>query len=314
MRAILVLGTWSSIAWAQPRVEEPRQKEVFAERLLVSGIAAAPSEIELALRADSTENLSFPIAWAIGVSYKTRGKVQLGTRSFGTTSMPGVQRTFEMDDLGGKIDILIGQYGSARGSTAVVAYGAGFDTRPHKADIKTLLESLYTATAGFDSLQSDYPAASRTLASCIPAAESSYRQFVSITHPTYRIRAWWPNDNVPTGGIGDFVGLMQVPTTMEDAFNWTENAKSGAIELADKIRVSRLYVANRRAENPSLRDPGVSKIEDIALGYYSAYGNGTSSSKLQYWTPNAQAPHATDWVLSANAGLRAYVGRVRTCD
>ncbi len=149
------------------------------------------------------------------------------------------------------------------------------------------------------------------LASCIPAAESQFKQFVRFIHPFYEQSAWWPNDNATApGGGGGYIGLMQVKTSMLTAFNWNSNVEHGTLTLSDKIRVAFKYVGKRLLENPRLPRPDVEQIEDISLGYYSGLG---STAGHQYWVPNAKRPNATEWIVAAQDKLKEYVLKVRSC-
>jgi hypothetical protein len=132
----------------------------------------------------------------------------------------------------------------------------------------------------------------------VASKESSYTMGRGQFWPEsekYGITARWPQES-PV----HYVGLMQVPKTMVDCWNWDTNCRTGASIYAEKLGVVDRIVANYRYQYPNLPPLTPIQREDWALSRYGNWGN--------LYAPNAQG---TDWELASPSG-KVYVDDIRS--
>lgn len=124
----------------------------------------------------------------------------------------------------------------------------------------------------------------------------------------------WPNAACSDGG--SHVGLMMVPTTMTDAYNWQTNAQDGVnLFVHDKLGTAGRYEAKFYSCYPNLPQLTLAQSELDALVFYgpASYTVGAFSCSYApgagaYWIPNA---NETGWVVNSNnAGAISYVKTV----
>lgn len=150
--------------------------------------------------------------------------------------------------------------------------------------------------------------------------ESSYKQF--STRTLYDRSDLWPQESYDGGS---HIGLMQVVTTMDRAWDWLENTKFGVDHFNGKVHSARRNVNAirkmiREQYRGHLRTLNRVELENMALVYYGPYGvipDGMTREEWlltrQYYTPQQQAGGTWDWVVNnqGNPGGVGYVQNVR---
>jgi len=143
----------------------------------------------------------------------------------------------------------------------------------------SLYTSLYTTAVGM-------PPPTPNLLTGIAWHESRLEQFKSIT--LYGTKAPWPIENPPdvkhNTVSGAFIGIMQVPNGMSNAFDWKMNEQSGA-DLFVNMKLQQFTIgmeSRLRTLYSGLPALTPTQREDVAIGYY--YGV-TSKDTEQTWTP-----------------------------
>jgi hypothetical protein len=125
----------------------------------------------------------------------------------------------------------------------------------------------------------------RGLMTEVAMEESNYTQFVNKTPAVYGVSNFWPT------GSGPRIGLMQVPTTMTDAWSWVQNAQDGVVIPSEYSIQCKLGTANSRASKieagaqNSLPSLDSCQLEEMALVLYgsSPPHPGTNLAE-QYYT------------------------------
>ncbi len=102
----------------------------------------------------------------------------------------------------------------------------------------------------------------------IAEVESSYRPFT--LRSKYAINGYWPTESYDGGS---HVGLMQVPMSMANAFDWTANMRAGSSLFSTKRQASYNYNASEVNANPHLPDLTDIQVENDALVFYGPYGS-----------------------------------------
>jgi hypothetical protein len=128
--------------------------------------------------------------------------------------------------------------------------------------------------------------------------ESSYRQFEQNT--LYGISGRWPIES-PDPYLGLFVGMMQVPNGMVNAFDWLTNTQQGANIFQTKLTDASTYVANLRSQYPQLPALSGIELENEALSRYGGFST-------RYYTVNASG---NGWVETSRTDLLQYVSIIR---
>jgi len=135
--------------------------------------------------------------------------------------------------------------------------------------ITARLDQLYPASSSYKKYLNDNTA-TLNLMTGVAGAESSYHQFLTPAegnsdlfslYANFAIPAKWPNENPATSTVprGKFIGLMQVPTTDPDAWDWTVNTQDGVNVFSggsgDKVQTSVTYEGYIISGNRSLGLP-----------------------------------------------------------
>jgi len=136
--------------------------------------------------------------------------------------------------------------------------------------------------------------------------ESSYAQFLS-GQTLYGRTDCWPTecpDNPGSGTHrGDYIGLMQVPVTMQMGWEWLANTLEGNSVFASKLALADQYQDAVMGAHPGLRPFTADERENYALSRYAGYQND-----LYVFNGDSQNP---DWMVNPNTGGMTYVTRVR---
>ena len=128
--------------------------------------------------------------------------------------------------------------------------------------------------------------------------ESSYRQFEQKT--LYGISGRWPIES-PSPALGQYVGMMQVPNGMSNAFDWLTNTSQGANIFQGKLTDASNYVAGLRSQYPQLPALSGVELENEALSRYGGFLD-------RYYTVNASG---NGWVTTTREALLDYVSTIR---
>jgi hypothetical protein len=115
----------------------------------------------------------------------------------------------------------------------------------------------------------------------IAMQESTYQQF--FTKTLYGVSALWPHESYDGGS---HIGLMQVPATMANAFDWLQNTKAGSVVFLNAIKYSKSEEALIHASTPGLPALTPVQLENMAL---SAYTIGYKGVTMQYYIPDSSS-------------------------
>jgi hypothetical protein len=132
----------------------------------------------------------------------------------------------------------------------------------------------------------------------IASAESSYRQF--SLRSLYQAYGYWPLES-PAPALGGYVGLMQVPNGMTNAFDWITNTSAGASIFQQKLSQANSYISDLRSQYPQLPALTGQQIENEALSRYGGFSD-------HYYTVNSTH---NGWVTTTRTDLLQYVSSIR---
>jgi hypothetical protein len=129
----------------------------------------------------------------------------------------------------------------------------------------------------------------------IAQVESTYTQFTTRT--LFGKDAKWPTESFGNGGA--YIGLMQVPLTMADAWDWLNNTNMGACIFNEKKRIARNIERDIRndPDHPEYRDlrPLTDfENENMALVLYN--GPWANNPNMQYYIPYVGC--TVDWIIN----------------
>jgi hypothetical protein len=234
------------------------------------------------------------INWKLKVEYQTPGGGPYAKEhSFSSANNQTVYQTFTAE--GGRMTITASvTAGGGRFSKTITNYITGVPIP--NATITTRLRSLYTPPAG----------GTTGLLTGIAFKESSYMQFdPNLTK--YGLTSRWPVESpAALYPKGSYIGMMQVPVAMDTAWDWLVNTTQGAAIFAEKLQLASSYIADIRAQHPSLPALTGVQMENYALGLYVG-------SPSRYYVP-AEVPSGSgqwQWQTTSNQSLLNYVSTIR---
>jgi hypothetical protein len=252
-------------------------------------------------------------SWNVQVSYAaSTGKgASRATKNFSSSNNSSVSEQFQ--SMGGQGDVLATcQATSGTNQTAnitITITGAPIS----QSDIINRLDSLYGPGQPTPDLMTR-----------ISRHESSLQQFVPME--LFGVSALWPNESHivgPNGHAipdGSHIGLMQVPNTMQDAFDWTINTQDGVNLFFQKLALASSNEIRIQATHPGLPDLTPFQMENMALELYGDHPGGRNPT-LQYYAPICVGGSGTGctggaWEWNpvpncANPGGVAYVAIIR---
>ncbi len=184
-----------------------------------------------------------PISWTVNLHYQSSGGFPNPATDPATLTFQGTSYTYSgFPKMGGQMTTEA-QTTAPDGSTVqdcVTSYIIGpqpastaYSIPP--SSITTRLDQLYPASASYIQYLDDGTATPNLLAG-VAVKESSYYQFLPppvnadlfSLDANFGIKdAYWPYENTPTSQTpeGEYIGLMQVPTTDSNAWDWTANTQ-----------------------------------------------------------------------------------------
>ena len=285
----LVSVLWVTVATGlcQFKVAAPQNGSKFS---LDTG---TPPSVQVPIEA-MVGNQDAPATWNFQFGYKTRGSFSFTGPSRLANSVFNLKTRFTVYSEGGQVN---GTASSTqnKGQSKTTFYIDG--QNPPAGVIANRLISAYAAIMPSGGTQ--------RLMIGLAQKESTFQQFASFKHPTYQLAGTWPNDNASApGGAGGHVGLLQVSTAMDTAFDWTANISASASLLSVKLASARSVMNSYRSRYPRLPVLSGAQLEDDAVIYYGPYG-----SIGAYWVPNGAG---NAWVKnSGNPNGVAYVDAVK---
>jgi hypothetical protein len=151
----------------------------------------------------------------------------------------------------------------------------------------------------------------------IASVESSIEQFKS--EALYGQTLYWPLESYDGG---THIGLMQMPTSMDYAFNWQDNASNAVALFYQKESVATTVASNEISSYSGLPALTGAQLENMALTLYGPYAGGTNPAK-QYYVPGCVGGTASgttctggtwQWVVNTagNANGVAYANSCRS--
>ena len=126
----------------------------------------------------------------------------------------------------------------------------------------------------------------------IAKRESNYAQFAMRT--LYGRSDRWPNESFDGGS---HIGLMQMPVSMERAWNWESNATEGVDLFREKLSTASRVMRRIIQKNKGLRDLTGVELENMALVLYGPYASGDLGK--QYYRPVVTSTGGMDWVVNS---------------
>lgn len=136
-----------------------------------------------------------------------------------------------------------------------------------------------------------YGGATPNLLTGIAMKESTYRQFADKT--LFGKAGKWPNESYDGGS---HIGLMMVPITMADSWDWQTNTQNGANMFAEKVQIARSVERQLRRQYRSLRSLTGAEIENMALVLYGPNAHA-NDPQMQYFIPQPSGNNV-DWVIN----------------
>jgi len=224
---------------------------------------------------------SATVQWTAQLNYATsggRGSFQ-DLRNF-TTDSTTTTHNETYTSIGGKVTIQAKENGSnPQSAPPITIYVVGIGIPD--ADITMRLVNLYGG-------------ATPNLMTGIAVRESSYRQF--ITRSLFSVSALWPTES-PDGG--SHIGLMQMPTTQADAWDWTANTADGThFFLSAKVPLAQHLTSLIIKGHPGLRQLTAVELEHVAVCLYGA--GALPKLSQQYYAPVKTASGGWDWAVNSS--------------
>lgn len=198
-----------------------------------------------------------PINWALSLTYSTSGSRGpfLKTLSFDTTHNASVSKSFA--GAGGQLTAKASQNGAQQQEIVAIAGHALTE-----AEITAQLVSIYSTGA------------TPRLLTGIAQQESSYLQFKTRT--LYGISALWPQESFDGGS---HIGLMQMPVSMEMAWDWKANTQGAAALFNQKLSFARRYEGIIQRAHTGLGALSNVQLENMALVFYGPYAHRDSDKQ-----------------------------------
>ena len=147
-----------------------------------------------------------------------------------------------------------------------------------------------------------YGGATPNLLTGIAVRESSYTQFV--TRSLFGVSALWPTESHQTKQSphsGSHIGLMQMPVSQANAWDWLANTANGASLFKSKLASAGRLMNRIIATHSGLRQLTGVELEHMALVLYGPYASANLSA--QYFAPTRTSSNGWDWVVN-NTGNR----------
>jgi hypothetical protein len=258
-------------------------------------------------RADTIPGVTNPINWSLRLEYRTTGGqfVYYGDpETFSTQPFEQVNRVYEA--LGGLLTINASALinGTTIRATPVKIAITGVSQIPEEQVLFPRLLYLYAGK----------PTPSLMIG--LAFVESSYLQFSRMTK--YEYSSYWPRESYDGGS---HIGLMQVETQMDRAWDWLENTRYGewwftgekasiALDREQAIRseAQRFY----KYRLPQL---GPVEHENMTLVCYGEHASSVVNRQYYYYEaiPLPKGKYECRWIVNytRNPGGVDYVRRVR---
>lgn len=226
---------------------------------ILAPVSAASYQIDTPVPFDATGTEGVPINWNLALTYTTSGGRGPFTNSSSLTTGSGVTQTKTFDAMGGQLTATATQ-DSNSDRTVVTITGITISA----GDITNRLVTLYAGGS------------TPHLLTGIAQRESSYAQFSQLT--LYGQAALWPRESFDGGS---HIGLMQMPVSMQMAWDWMANTQGGAALFKQKLSFAKRFETRIRNAHVGLPALTGTQLENMALVFYGPYA--TSSITGQYY-------------------------------
>ncbi|MBI4698668.1 MAG: hypothetical protein HY758_07115 [Nitrospirae bacterium] len=252
------------------------------------------------------------VDWKVELTYRTSGGKCAGcdvTKTF--QSAPDVDHPETYTSLGGQATV----------NASAVIQGENVQADPVKYTITGVAIPNFEITNRLVSLYGG-PTKKRLMTG-LAMKESSYRQFNNRT--LYGRTDLWPLES-PSANSGAFIGLMQVATTMDRAWDWQKNTEFGVnfyqgtnTQLGQKMGFALLWEKQIKNEaktsyNCQLRNLTGVERENIALVLYGSEAkSGTTNQYYYYQATISKGKTTCDWIINTQGNPTgvAYADDVR---
>ncbi|WP_322404809.1 hypothetical protein [Massilia luteola] len=220
---------------------------------ILAPVSAATYQIATPVPFDATGADNVPIDWNLALAYTTSGGRGPFTNASTLTTSSGVTQTRTFDAMGGQLTATATQ-NSSSDRTVVTITGITISAD----DITNRLVGLYAGGS------------TPHLLTGIAQRESSYVQFSQLT--LYGQSALWPRESFDGGS---HIGLMQMPVSMQMAWDWMANTQGGAALFKQKLTFATRFETRIRNAHPGLPALTGTQSENMALVFYGPYATGS---------------------------------------
>lgn len=252
----LATGSWTNTAGASGTDTWSRSSALT----IITPENAASYQTSNAIPFNARGAEGVPINWNLTLSYTTSG----GRGPFINTSTlstnTGIAQTKTFDAMGGQLTAAATQNSSTKQTVSTIT-GITLSAE----DITARLVSLYASGS------------TPRLLTGIAEKESSYLQFSQST--MYGKSALWPRESFDGGS---HIGLMQMPVSMQMAWDWTANTQGAAALFNQKLSFARRFETKIRNTHVGLPALSGIQLENMALVFYGPYA--TSNVEAQYYS------------------------------
>ena len=237
--------------------------------------------------------------WTVKLQYQPASGRTFSGPSMTFDTPPGSTQTETYTGVGGQLTVNAKQ-GPTTGSVTATITGVSIPNGTITSELVTL-----------------YDGATPNLMTGIAERESSYLQFTQSM--LYNQTALWPT----LSSDASHVGLMQVVTNMDHAFDWVDNAAFAVSLFADKLGAASRNGSKIQASHDGLVDLTDIQLENMAVLLYGPWAPRANQLQSQYYIPvcsggtvKGKACNGGNWVWSVNTGGNpngvAYVNYVRS--
>ncbi len=335
------IGSWSITTYENGTALYANPFNVSHNPNGILGITS-PTDNELFQLVDGNYNVTGPvnfsagtntgntINWTAQLHYQSSGGYPTPAADPTPLTFPGTSYTYAgYQSIGGQVQATA-QTTASDGSTVqdcVTFYVEGPETGIPDSTITGQLDNLYQHSQSYPTDGTATP----NLMTGVAEHESSYHQFLYpdemapgqnpdlfSLQKNFQIDAFWPTENLKTqyAGPGQYIGLMQDPTTDRDAWDWTTNTSDAVNLFSGTVSPNKMTLAGNYASDIingdskssppidgywQLAPPVGQQLEDMALVLYGGYlesacgPNPSEQCKLdsEYYIPYCSGTQGT---------------------
>ena len=241
-----------------------------------------------------TGDTTSTVKWSTNLKYSTskgKGSYSISDNKINTTGSDVETKTY-----------------TSIGGILTVKASAKIDGSAHNAGPNTIFITgvKIPSDSITNQLLSLYSGSTPRLLTGIAMKESTYRQFNNQLR--YGYSGYWPLESYDGGS---HIGLMMVPVSKTDAWDWTANTQDGAKLFNGKLAIALTLEKKIIKNHPGLRSLTGIERENMALVLYGPYANASLSK--QYYVPQ-KTNDLWDWTVNSTGNSHGvgYANSVRS--